>query len=389
MREYRTAVPTEKTASPEAFQLNEEPIMKFNAFRPRIQARPVPFTFQLMIIIVSLVISFSNPSSAQVEIPLGNWEKPTITSFSPETRDVKLNPGEPRKFEIQASPFEGTEIASITFTADGQKSKTFDINFIRQFFFSSQKESWKFTWDEKREYTVVATATATNGKTADMTWSVTVEDSPPKIIRYEPTERILHLNVGDDQKFYVDAESFAKLKSIVFLRDDDLENPKKDNCHVGCGADDHSVVFDFPKAGNFIVSAIVTSRNKLTSHVIWQVNVRDDWARRSPSLADAGSIDVDETDLLANYPNPFNPETWIPYKLAKASDVKIIIYDAKGFMVRTLVLGHQSAGYYTSRSRAAYWDGRNTLGEQVASGIYFYQLQADKISPMRKMLILK
>ena len=96
-----------------------------------------------------------------------------------------------------------------------------------------------------------------------------------------------------------------------------------------------------------------------------------------------------KTRLLANYPNPFNPETWIPYQLASASNVKITIYEAKGTLVRTLVLGHQPAGYYTSRNRAAYWDGRNTLGERVASGIYFYQLQADDLSLLRKMIILK
>ena len=96
-----------------------------------------------------------------------------------------------------------------------------------------------------------------------------------------------------------------------------------------------------------------------------------------------------ETVLLANYPNPFNPETWIPYHLATSTDVKINIYNAQGTLVRALTLGHQSAGYYTSRSRAAYWEGRNTLGERVASGIYFYQLEADGISPLRKMVILK
>ena len=97
----------------------------------------------------------------------------------------------------------------------------------------------------------------------------------------------------------------------------------------------------------------------------------------------------DETVLLANYPNPFNPETWIPYHLAESTDVTIRIYDAQGVLVRVLSVGHQLAGYYTSRSRAAYWDGRNALGERVASGLYFYQLEADEMSPMRKMVILK
>ena len=97
----------------------------------------------------------------------------------------------------------------------------------------------------------------------------------------------------------------------------------------------------------------------------------------------------EETVLLANYPNPFNPETWIPYHLANGSDVRITIYDTRGVVVRRLDLGHQGEGYYTSRSRAAYWDGRNNVGERVASGIYFYQLEADNVSLLRKMVILK
>ena len=97
----------------------------------------------------------------------------------------------------------------------------------------------------------------------------------------------------------------------------------------------------------------------------------------------------DQTLLLANYPNPFNPETWIPYQLAIPADVQITIYDARGVLIRRMELGHQAAGTYTSRSRAAYWDGRNNQGERIASGIYFYQFRAGNVSSSRKMLILK
>ena len=96
-----------------------------------------------------------------------------------------------------------------------------------------------------------------------------------------------------------------------------------------------------------------------------------------------------KTQLLANFPNPFNPETWIPYELATDTDVRLTIYSSTGVVVRALQLGHQTAGYYTDRERAAYWDGRNALGEQVASGIYFYQLETDEMSTLRKMVILK
>ena len=96
-----------------------------------------------------------------------------------------------------------------------------------------------------------------------------------------------------------------------------------------------------------------------------------------------------ETVLLPNYPNPFNPETWIPYHLAHAADVTLTIYDTKGALVRQLDLGHQPAGYYTARSKAAYWDGRNESGESVASGVYFYQLRAEDYTALRRMVIVK
>ncbi len=101
------------------------------------------------------------------------------------------------------------------------------------------------------------------------------------------------------------------------------------------------------------------------------------------------SLIPEETALLANYPNPFNPETWIPYQLAKSAEVILTIYDINGEMIWRLAVGYQTAGMYQSRSRAVYWDGRNQVGESVASGLYFYSLTADEFSATRRMLILK
>ena len=101
------------------------------------------------------------------------------------------------------------------------------------------------------------------------------------------------------------------------------------------------------------------------------------------------SLLPDKTALLPNYPNPFNPETWIPYHLAESADVVLHIYTAEGVLVRTLVLGHQAAGIYESRTRAAYWNGKNEVGESVASGVYFYTLTAGNFTATRKMLIMK
>ena len=96
-----------------------------------------------------------------------------------------------------------------------------------------------------------------------------------------------------------------------------------------------------------------------------------------------------KSELLPNYPNPFNPETWIPYRLSQAGSVQVRIYDLAGNVVRTLELGERQAGAYDSPSRAAYWDGRNNLGERVATGLYLYRIETDHFSATGKMLIIK
>ncbi|MDE0012806.1 MAG: putative glycoside hydrolase [Candidatus Poribacteria bacterium] len=133
------------------------------------------------------------------------------------------------------------------------------------------------------------------------------------------------------------------------------------------------------------IQDVVTGLGELTDIVLGI----DAVGQTGVAAAPATQTVVEQTSLLANYPNPFNPETWIPYHLAADTDVEIRIYDTRGGLVRCLELGHQHAGIYTGRGRAAYWDGRNDVGERVASGIYFYQLQADNLSLLRKMVILK
>ena len=109
----------------------------------------------------------------------------------------------------------------------------------------------------------------------------------------------------------------------------------------------------------------------------------------APSITIAKDTQPVESVLLPNYPNPFNPETWIPYYLADDADVYLTIYDITGMVVRQLDLGHQQAGDYRDRTKAVYWDGRNSVGEMVGSGVYFYQLRAGDFSQIRKMVIIK
>ena len=111
------------------------------------------------------------------------------------------------------------------------------------------------------------------------------------------------------------------------------------------------------------------------------LNVRkvDGWVKFTPET----------TALLPNFPNPFNPDTWIPYQLTESASVVIRIYNVSGQLVRRLDTGHRQAGFYIDKMDAAYWDGRNEPGERVASGVYFYQLEAGKFSTVRKMTIIK
>ena len=126
-------------------------------------------------------------------------------------------------------------------------------------------------------------------------------------------------------------------------------------------------------------------------HAAQQANLTDPTFQRGVEVLKhlLSLLTPKETVLLANYPNPFNPETWIPYQLSAPSEVTIEIHAIDGTLVRKLSLGHQAIGSYQTRTRAAHWDGRNNFGEPVASGIYFYTLTADDFTATRKMLIRK
>ena len=143
------------------------------------------------------------------------------------------------------------------------------------------------------------------------------------------------------------------------------------------------------EVGDVIEVRVIGPDGNVESHTLsYQVTPED--------LANAVmSIRIDRigqpklTQLLQNFPNPFNPETWIPYQLDKSGDVTLQIYDTSGNIVRTIDLGFKQQGFYMTRATAAYWDGRNNMGELVASGVYFYRLQTSDFSATRKMLILK
>ena len=144
---------------------------------------------------------------------------------------------------------------------------------------------------------------------------------------------------------------------------------------------------DYETQSSYTVTVDVSDGNDGLDRITVTINVTDE-AGAAPSI-ETPPVLPDTTALLSNYPNPFNPETWIPYQLAKPAEVTLTIYDVRGVVVRELKLGHQPAGVYHSRSRAIYWDGRNGIGERVASGLYFYTFTAGDFTATHKLLIRK
>ena len=144
------------------------------------------------------------------------------------------------------------------------------------------------------------------------------------------------------------------------------------------------------EAGDKLKVALYDDNNRIVSGPFQRTVTTSDIRNAFLSLQlNVGDIQPQDTLLAQNFPNPFNPETWIPYQLSAATEVKIDIYNVSGHLVRSLDLGWQPTGSYMTPSSAAYWDGKNAVGERVASGIYFYTLQTSDFAATRRMVILK
>ena len=143
--------------------------------------------------------------------------------------------------------------------------------------------------------------------------------------------------------------------------------------------------------GVYTLEVVISTDNlALNGSKIILVTTRDEFGNEKKLLV-TGILEnqIYLTELLPNYPNPFNPETWIPYRLEEDTEVTLTIYDARGQLVRRFDLGHQRRGAYETRDRAVYWDGTNDLGEPVAAGIYFYNLSTHDYTHTRKATIVK
>jgi len=178
--------------------------------------------------------------------------------------------------------------------------------------------------------------------------------------------------------------------------------------NLGTGQTLQNTTGTLADSGRYVITAVISSRDMMTSAGDQlEITAIDETHRLTMppityTLTDAELSSSalympplrlrsipEHSALLPNYPNPFNPETWLPYQLNTDAAVTISIYNQKGQLVRDIAMGYQAAGLYINRDKAAYWDGRNEVGEKVASGVYFYKLRAGRFAATRRMLIVK
>ncbi len=190
-----------------------------------------------------------------------------------------------------------------------------------------------------------------------------------------PRNTIVHDSAVLEAQFEGDEAFVASLLSLDVTQIDKLEQ----------NANDVRVFLNEPVE----MASIILGKLQVTGTLNNQAAFASEDASRQIVLKEAAAPKVVRTFLLQNFPNPFNPETWIPYALASDADVTINIFDVRGNLVRSLNLGYQKAGFYMERSEAAYWDGKDSSGQKVASGLYFYTLQAGEFKAARRMVIMK
>jgi hypothetical protein len=144
------------------------------------------------------------------------------------------------------------------------------------------------------------------------------------------------------------------------------------------------------EAGDKVELVIRDSANKIVAGpVTYQIGQEDVRKAFRDIVIPYGYARPERNVLLQNYPNPFNPETWIPFHLAQNADVSVRIYDASGKLIRALSFGHREAGFYVEKGKAVYWDGKSDAGEEVASGVYFYNIKAGDFSATKKLIVRK
>ena len=226
----------------------------------------------------------------------------------------------------------------------------------------------------------------------DIYISINIENNPPQFTEGDNTTRIVAEDAGFDTEIGepISATDTDPSDTLTYrFAPEPFGTSDAELFIIGSSSGQlyTNAELDYEEQTFYTVIVDVSDGNDGMDRITVTINVRD-IAGAAPSL-ETSTLIPNQTGLLTNFPNPFNPETWIPYQLAKPAEVTLTIYDIRGVVVRELKLGHQPAGFYHNRSRAIHWDGRNAFGEKVATGVYFYTLKAGDFTATRKLLIRK
>ena len=283
-----------------------------------------------------------------------------------------------------------TPVAAFIGHTDGVR--TIDISFDSKTLASGSNDNTVKLWD-------VATRknTATFNGHSDQVYSVAFNNDASILASGSKDKTIILWNVATEEPIHLLTGHTDPVNNLAFSKDGgtlvssggwsdttirlwDVTSGEQKKILKG----HTSLVSDilFVHDGNTLISGSIDG-----TVIFWDVTPFIDTMETTSKLAE--DVNRQGTKLFPNYPNPFNPETWIPYQLASPTDVKVHIYSLDGRLVRILELGHQQAGVYQSQNKAAYWNGKNEFGERVASGIYYYTLSAGEFTATRRMVILK
>ena len=310
-------------------------------------------------------------------------EKPTVM---PKTFDVKLKTGL-NMISIPlmpAEPYTAKSLAAMLGASVVIKLDASKQSFIA---YSAAEEGDGFGIDGSRGY-IVNTPTGGVVTFTGTAWQKQSDDgaAAPKVsTAMSAWAFVVTSNLQDKENGATYTVVAKNLRTGVVVTEN-VANEKKSVSAVWADMNRKSVI----QVGDKLEVTLLDKRGTVVSGPFQRTVTTSDIHNAYLSLQmRVGDVRPKETILGQNFPNPFNPETWIPYQLSRDSNVTIRIYNVSGSVIRTLNLGHKSTGSYMTASTAAYWDGKNSAGEHVSSGIYFYTLQTDKFSATRRMVILK
>ena len=294
---------------------------------------------------------------------------PVFTEGATATRSVAENTASGTSIGNAVGATDADSGTTLTYTLGGTDEASFGIVGTS----GQLQTSASLNYEVKSSYSVTIEVSDGNGGSDSITVTISVTDVTGET-HYSVNDVITTLPSGNPPSYILDDKSDGVHEQIK-----------------GLGTNvTFSAAGDWVEEGNYRYICIDASGAKIVGQTVTEGKIEEiSIASEAPTLLIQVRPAPDTTALLPNYPNPFNPETWIPYALSESAEVTLTIYNMRGVVVRELKLGHQPAGMYQRRSRAIHWDGRNAFGEKVATGVYFYTLTAGDFTATRKLLIRK